>query len=238
MPASDLFENIAHVFWDLDHTIWDYKTNARLTIFELYKKHNIHKTTEHGPDIFHETYCKHNDLAWENYRKGIIDKTILRQRRFKDTFVELGMEPEGIYEVFETEFVEICPTKGNLMPGAMDALNHFHLNFQQHIITNGFKETQGVKMRTSGIHHFFNTLTNSEDTGFQKPHPEIFRIAMQSAGATVENSLMIGDNYEADVLGAYALGMKCVFYNPELVEIENMPEGIVVIRELTELVGL
>ncbi|MFM9943942.1 MAG: YjjG family noncanonical pyrimidine nucleotidase [Bacteroidia bacterium] len=235
-PLLDIFKNITHIFWDLDHTIWDYKTNARITIFELYAKHQIQNLTHHSPSVFHEVYCKHNDLAWEDYRKGIIDKTTLRQIRFKNTFMELGMKPEVIYEIFETEFVEICPTKGNLMPGAMKALTHFHLHFAQHIITNGFKETQSVKMQTSGIHHFFNTLTNSEDTGFQKPHPEIFKIALQSAGATPDNSMMIGDNYEADILGANALGMKCVFYNPESVPIENMSEDIVNIKELEELI--
>lgn len=234
----EIFKNVTHIFWDLDHTIWDYKTNARITIFELYEKHSINKSTSHSPDIFHKTYCKHNDLAWENYRNGIIDKAVLRQRRFKDTFIELGMEPEGMYQLFETEFVEICPTKGNLMPGALDALNHFHPKFEQHIITNGFKETQGVKIQTSGIHHFFKTLTNSEDAGVQKPHPEIFKIALKSAGATTENSLMIGDNYEADILGAHNLGMKCIFYNPESVDINNMPENIIVIKELGELVEL
>jgi len=232
----EIFNNITHIFWDLDHTIWDYSTNARLTIFELYEKHEVHKTTEHGPEIFHKTYCKHNDLAWENYRKGTIDKSVLRQRRFKDTFIELGMEPEGVYQLFEKEFVEICSTKGHLMPGALDALNHFHLKFEQHLITNGFKETQSVKIQTSGIHHFFKTLTNSEDARVQKPHPEIFKIALQSAGAEIDNSLMIGDNYEADIMGAYALGIKCIFYNPESVIIKNMPEDIVVIRELGELI--
>ena len=93
-------------------------------------------------------------------------------------------------------------------------------------------------MQTSGIHHFFKTLTNSEDAGVQKPHPEIFKIALKSAGATTENSLMIGDNYEADILGAHNLGMKCIFYNPESVDINNMPEDIIVIKELGKLVEL
>lgn len=233
----DFFNNITHIFWDLDHTIWDYKTNARLTIIELYEKHNVHLTTHHSPEVFNTVYCKHNDLAWENYRKGIIDKSILRQRRFKDTFLELGIEPDGRYQIFEKEFVEICPTKGHLMPGALEVLNHFHLKYEQHIITNGFKETQGIKMKTSGIHHFFNTVTNSEDAGCQKPHPEIFKIALQSAGATIENSLMIGDNFEADIIGAYDLGIKCIFYNPDSLEIENMPGDIFSIRDLGELVS-
>ena len=231
----DIFKNITHIFWDLDHTIWDYSTNARLTIFELYEKHGINEKMHHSPDTFHKTYCKHNDLAWEHYRNGIIDKTILRQRRFKDTFLELGVEPDTIYEIFETEFVEICPTKGHLIPGAREVLMLFNSKFEQHIITNGFKETQGVKIRTSGIDHFFKTITNSEDTGYQKPHPEIFKLAMQAAGANIQNSLMIGDNYEADILGAYNAGMKCVFYNPESHVIENIPGDILMITTFDEL---
>jgi putative hydrolase of the HAD superfamily len=229
------YPSITHIFWDLDHTIWDYPTNARLTIYELFEKYAIQNLTHHSPSVFHEVYCRHNDLAWENYRKGIIDKATLRERRFKDTFIELGMGPHPFYEHFEKEFVEICPTKGHLMPGALEVLTQFNSRFEQHII-NGFKETQGIKLQTSGIHHFFKTLTNSEDTGYQKPHPEIFKIAMERAGAKPENSVMIGDNYEADVLGAYDIGMKCVFYNPGVMAIENIPEGIVIITKLCELV--
>lgn len=231
-----ILHNIKHIFWDLDHTIWDYTTNARLTIFELYDRHNIKSLTHHDAAMFHKTYCKHNDLAWEHYRKGIINKAELRQRRFFDTFIELGLIPEGLSDVFETEFVERCPSKGILIEGALKVISHFSTRVDQHIITNGFKETQTIKMHSSGIHPFFKTMTNSEDAGFQKPHPEIFRMAMQSAGAKPENSLMVGDNYEADILGAYSIGMKCVFYNPSGQLVDNQPNEIRSISQLVELI--
>jgi putative hydrolase of the HAD superfamily len=232
---DNFFEGVSHIFWDLDHTIWDFSTNARLTIFELYHKYDLGKKMEHPPETFHSTYIRHNNLAWELYRKGEITKEHLRQRRFRDTFSELGTEPDALCHLFEKEFVELCPTKSVLIPGAFDALTLFSKTYRQHIITNGFKETQAVKMNTSGIHHFFETVTNSEDTGYQKPHPMIFKIAINEAGASVENSIMIGDNYEADILGAHALGMRCVFFDMHEESAEIPKDGIVKINHLNQL---
>lgn len=232
----DFFKGIEHVFWDLDHTLWDYSTNARITIFELYEKHAMHTKIEHGPDVFHQVYCKHNDIAWDQYRKGEIDKHILRQQRFRDTLIELGTDPNGIFDIFEKEFVEICPTKPHLMPGAREVLELFKHKFKQHIITNGFKETQSIKTFNSGIQHYFESVTHSEETGFQKPNPEIFRIALETVGATKENSMMIGDNFEADILGAFDFGMRCVYYNPGKLQHGLEDERLIDISDLGELI--
>lgn len=231
-------DKITDIFWDLDHTLWDYPTNARITIIELFEKYNLYRYTHHSSDIFHKTYCRHNDAAWDDYREGKIDKQTLRKLRFSNTFRELEIDNDKFHDIFENEFVEICPTKGNLMNGAMEILNFFENDFNQHIITNGFKETQEVKLNASGIVHFFKTITNSEDVGVQKPNPLIFSKALASASAIAEKSLMIGDNFEADILGAYNAGLKCVFYNHGSKKIENIPHGIVVISELNELRGL
>ncbi len=229
------FKDISHIFWDLDHTLWDYSTNSRLTIYELFEKHAIHQRIEHGPAVFHDTYSKHNDLAWLMYREGQIDKDALRKQRFQNTFLELGADPEGIAEIFEIEFVEICRSKPHLIEGAMEVLSFFEKTYRQHIITNGFKEALDHKILNSGIKHFFDTITNSEDSGYQKPNPEIFHIALNDAGATIENSVMIGDNLEADVLGAYQLGMKCVYFNPANQNSGLVPKDILTISKLKEL---
>jgi len=231
----NFFKDISHIFWDLDHTLWDYATNSKLTIYELFEKHDIHRRIEHGPEIFHDTYSKHNNLAWIQYREGQIDKETLRKQRFQNTFLELGTDPEGIAEIFENEFVEICRSKPHLIEGAMDVLNFFQKSYRQHIITNGFKEALDHKILNSGISQFFDTITNSEDSGYQKPNPEIFNIALKDAGATPRNSVMIGDNLEADVLGAYQLGMRCVYFNPANLNQELIPSNILTISKLREL---
>lgn len=238
-PGSELrsfFEGIEHVFWDLDHTLWDYHTNARVTLFELFDKHGMHHRMDHPPELFHEVYCRHNDIAWEQYRKGMIDKEQLRKQRFEHTLSELGTDPEGISALLETDFVALCPTKPHLIPGAREALHFFHKRYRQHIITNGFRETQGIKTRESGIRHFFDSVTHSEDIGIQKPHPDIFRHALEAAGATIENSVMIGDNYEADVLGAVSLGMRSVYFNPVQTATFLKTERMIEVNDLHKLV--
>lgn len=229
------FDNITDIFWDLDHTLWDYPLNARLTIFELFDTYHLQNMTDAGPDKFHLTYCRHNDLAWEDYRKGLIDKNTLRNRRFRNTFLELKMDPSPWHQLFEEEFVKICPTKGHLMPGALEVLHRFQGLYSQHIITNGFKETQSRKLEYAGIQHFFKTLTYSEETGFQKPHPEIFEAALNKASAKPHQSMMIGDNMDVDILGAHPLGMKCVFYNPDKVKMDAIAADILEINALSQL---
>ena len=227
--------NISDIFWDLDHTIWDYPTNAKITIFELFEKYNLNNLTIHSPEVFHKTYCKYNDSAWDEYRKGKIDKLTLRKLRFSNTFKELKIEKEEFHDIFEIEFVKICPTKGNLMKGALNALQFFEPLFKQHIITNGFKETQELKLKSSGISHFFDSITNSEDVGVQKPSPIIFEKAVSGALADKNKCIMIGDNYEADIVGAYNYGLKCVFYNHSGIEIKNIPSEIIVVDDLDVL---
>ncbi|NUM32760.1 MAG: noncanonical pyrimidine nucleotidase, YjjG family [Bacteroidetes bacterium] len=226
---------ITNIFWDLDHTLWDYPTNARLTVFELFEKYKLNELTKHKPEVFHNTYCHHNDAAWDDYRDGKIDKQTLRKLRFSKTFTELGIENEKFHEIFENEFVEKCPTKGNLMSGALEMLRFFEKDYKQHIITNGFKETQEIKLKTSGIFHFFSTITNSEDVGVQKPNPQIFKSALSAAATFAENSLMVGDNFEADILGAYNLGFNCIFFNHDSKKIENIPKEIVELNDLNDV---
>lgn len=233
--SKSLFHNISHVYWDLDHTLWDYETNARITIYELYDKFGLNEIPDQKPEDFHTVYCKHNDLAWERYRDGKITKEDLRKSRFRDTFFELGMIPDGISDLFEHEFVELCPQKPNLMDGAMDVLRLFSLSYTQHIITNGFRETQAVKLKSSGIDGFFSTIVHSDEIGYQKPHPLIFHNAMSLSGAKPEESLMIGDNFEADVLGAYKMGMKCIYFNPKEKEWPDEYPGIIAIKTLKQL---
>lgn len=230
--------HITDIFWDLDHTIWDYPTNAKLTIFELFSKYGLTEFTSHSPEKFHKSYCKHNDIAWEDYRNGKIDKLTLRKQRFSNTFKELGIEKDEFHDIFENEFVELCPTKSNLMVGSFEMLEFLNETFRQHIITNGFKETQEIKLKSSGITHFFKTITNSEDIGVQKPNTLIFQAALKSASAQAQNSVMIGDNYEADIIGAYNAGLNCIYYNQFDKSTENIPSEIVVINDLRKIGSL
>ena len=106
-----------------------------------------------------------------------------------------------------------------------------------HIITNGFKEVQRRKLEKSKLIHYFKTVTISEDVGVKKPDKLIFEHAIFSAKAKIENSIMIGDNYHADILGASALGMRAIYFNFHKTD-EQRRENVIIIENLKEILKI
>lgn len=198
-----------HLFFDLDGTLWDIHGNARITLEQMFAQFDLHHLSF---ESFHDVYLRHNERVWAMYRQGTMTKEELRTARFSRSFDDLGFSytPEWM-ERFAQAFVDQCPRQPHLIPGAMELLAYLNGNYTMHIITNGFKEIQGIKMDGSGLTPYFVENINSEDVGVRKPHPQIFEYALQLTGASKEESLMIGDDWEADILGARNFGMDQVF---------------------------
>ena len=148
------------------------------------------------------------------YRKGEISKADLRLQRFRDTFKTFGFEDDDFCRLFEEEYIDACPHQVQLLPGTFEVLEYLTANYKLHIITNGFSETQGIKMSKSGLEPFFQNVYSSENIGVNKPDALIFKEALRSAGADREESLMIGDSLAADIIGARKFGMDQVYFNP------------------------
>lgn len=203
-----------HIFFDLDHTIWDFDKNAEETLHELYHKYSLKHLGLNSPDIFIEVYTKNNHQLWADYHVGKISKQVLRQTRFSKTFIELGLSPELIPEEFENDYVIICPTKTNLFPQAHETLTYLKEKYILHIISNGFKESTEMKIGNTDLAKYFNTIFISEIIGFNKPDKAIFEHALNTAKAITSESLMIGDSIEADIRGAQNFGMKAIYFNP------------------------
>lgn len=206
---------LEHVFFDLDHTLWDFDKNATEALEELFHYYDLNKKGVHSFELFYEKYALINHKMWELYRKGEIDKHHLRTKRFEDTFRELGIKEEEIPSDLWEHYLRITPEKTNLIPGAMPLLTRLHeRGIQMHIITNGFAETQKRKLHAAHINMYFKNVFISEEMGFQKPMPQIFHKALELAGAETLNSIYIGDHPEADVQGAINVGLPVIFYNP------------------------
>lgn len=203
-----------HLFFDLDHTLWDFETNSKETLRELFDTHNLQQHTA-SFEAFYSAYHAVNEEKWRLYRLGQLDKATLRATRFLDTLKQFDLNHPELALHLDTEYLRKSPYKTNLLPGALDVLRNLHEKYTLHIVTNGFREVQGIKMEASGLVPFFKHTFSSEEVGVNKPDPRIFQHAMHHAGATVRGSLMIGDNWEADVLGAKKVGMDQVFFNPE-----------------------
>ncbi len=199
-----------HLFFDLDGTLWDIHRNAEITLQSMWSQFNL---DELKWSAFYKAYLHHNHRVWAMYRQGIMTKEELRTARFSRSMddAEVTYSPE-LLELFSQAFVDQCPRQPHLIPGALDLLNYLQgKGYVMHIITNGFKEIQGIKMDGSGLTPFFKHNINSEDVGVRKPDPKIFQYAFDLAGTNAKESLMIGDDWEADILGARNVDMDQVF---------------------------
>ena len=224
-------KNINDIFWDLDHTLWDFDRNSDLTIFKILKNNNIKVDVP----LFLKAYHPINRKYWELYRENKVSKSDLRFYRLSDTFKELNVKVfEKLIRKLSVDYINHLSDFNYLIPNAIAILEKFHSDYNMHIITNGFKEVQKRKLKKSGLLKYFKTITISEDVGFKKPSKEIFLHAIAKANAEIEKSVMIGDNFNADIIGAKRMGMKAIYYNFHKTS-EQKLEGILKIDNLLEL---
>lgn len=204
-----LRHTITDVFFDLDHTLWDFEKNSKLAFQKLFQDFDIKIPLEE----FLKYYEPINFKYWKLYREDQISKENMRHRRLTDTFAQLNHEfPPQLIGTLAEKYIDYLPLNNHLLPGAVEILEHLKPRYRLHIITNGFEEVQNRKLIHSGIEHYFDTITNSERVGVKKPNPEIFRYALNLAQTTPRQSIMIGDNLEADIMGAEALGFHTIHF--------------------------
>ena len=204
-----------HLFWDLDHTLWDFERNSQLALKELFEEQQLGQKLGIDFSEFHSTYKRYNEWLWEKYRHGLVTKADLRINRFLNTLKHYHYEDRSLAKWMEEEYLKRSPFMPHLMPGALEVLDYARSKYEMHIITNGFEEVQHIKMEKSGLGPYFREIITSESVGVRKPDPYIFKYSMRKTGAEPQNSLMIGDNWDADILGAKNSGMDQVFFNPE-----------------------
>ncbi len=204
-----------HLFFDLDRTLWDFEKSAHQAFQEMFEKHHLKDLGIEDWESFHNRYEVHNHRLWDLYRVGKIEKSLLMWKRFSDTLEEYGIKNNELAQALGNDYVRISPRKVNLYPYTMEVLEYLHPLYELHIITNGFQEVQHIKLETSGMDQYFKTLITSEKAGVKKPDPAIFEYALEKTGASAGNSLMIGDDYEVDIIGAGSIGMDQVFFDPE-----------------------
>jgi putative hydrolase of the HAD superfamily len=210
-----------HIFFDLDHTLWDFDRNSKEVLLHLFEKHqmDMHKIEF---ELFLQAHYQTTRQLWTLYNQNQIDQQKLREIRFPMIFEKLGISIEAInHKLLSEEYLYLTPRQPHLLPYALEVLEYLQKNYQLHIITNGFPEIQDLKLSSGGIQHFFPFVFTSAQSGFQKPHKEIFLHALATTQARVEESLMIGDNYETDIMGAQNAGLDAVFLNPQKTKFED-----------------
>ena len=227
-------KNIRHIFFDLDNTLWDHRKNAYLTLKEIYKRENVQEKYNLDFEDFHREYFTINERLWAQIRDGEIDKEYLRRHRFYDSFLFFGIDDYDLAQVFEQNFLDEILNYNDLVEGAFELLEYLsEKGYTLHILSNGFKEVTYRKCELSGIQNYFKTITSADELNVRKPQPEIYEYALKKANAKKEESIMIGDDWIADVEGALSFGIDAVFFDVFKDNFGN--DEVKVIRELKEL---
>ena len=224
-----------HIFFDLDRTLWHFEANSHKVLSNIYKHFELEKKID-SSEIFIEKYKEINEDLWALYRDDKVSKEDLRGKRFSNTLLYFKISDNGLGDEIGDYYVHHSPRQTELFPHAIRVLDYLKDKYQLHVITNGFEEVQHIKLSESKIANYFKEVILSERVGVKKPHPFIFKKAMSIANAKPNNSIMIGDDWYADIYGASRVGMDSIFFNPDKVAHNNkVDRQITCLSELMEI---
>lgn len=222
-------QNIKHIFFDLDHTLWDFDKNSEKAFKQIFKEQQISVDF----NKFIKIYLPINAEYWKLFRQGEVSKEELRFGRLKDTFNKFNYQvSDNFINKISNNYLEYLPVYNSLIEGAVELLEYLKRNYSLHIITNGFKEVQNQKLEKSNIKKYFQVVVTSECVGVKKPNPEIFEFALKEVKAKPEECVMIGDSYETDIIGAFNSGILPIHFN---IHKNNSLKGIISIDSLVDL---
>ena len=223
---------VQHIFFDLDHTLWDFEKNSGATFKSIFKELNF----EFSLEVFLDFYNPINHYYWKQYRENMISEVELRYLRLEKTFeaMKVPFTPSPLERIAEL-YIQQLSTHTELFEDTISVLEYLSSKYTLHIITNGFEHVQQRKLENSGIAHFFKTVLTAEKIGVKKPHPTIFLSAMKTAEVLPEHTMMIGDSLEADIQGALKLGMQAIHFNSHK---EAYHEECLIIDQLSDLTNL
>lgn len=228
---------IQHIFFDLDNTLWDHRRNAYLTLKEIFTRETVQDKYSIGFEEFHKEYFTINERLWAQIRDGEIDKDYLRKHRFYDSFMFFGIDDFELSQTFENNFLDEILNYNDLVEGAFDLLEYLaEKKYTLHILSNGFKEVTYRKCELSGIKNYFETITSADEINIRKPHPEVYDYALNKSGAKKEESMMIGDDWIADIEGAKSFGLKVIFF--DVFNDNYEADEVAVIKKLEEIKNL
>lgn len=213
-----------HLFFDLDHTLWDFEANAKATLEELYSSLKLKERGVDDFSLFYKNYLGHNERLWERYRNGFIKQEELRIKRMRQSLLDFKIADEPLAQTMSVQFLELLPSRTILFPYAKEILAYLiDKGYELHLITNGFEKTQHSKLKYSGLTSFFKEVITSEGSGSLKPNKEIFEYAFQKTKALPEQSIMLGDTLDVDIQGAINAGIDQVFINHNRIESHIQP---------------
>lgn len=225
---------IQHIFFDLDNTLWDHRRNAKLALEDLFNREQIREKYSLTFEEFHKECFTVNENLWAQIRDGEIDKEYIRKFRFYNTFLFFGIDDFELAQRFEINFLDEIVSYNHLVEGAFELLEYLsQKKYRLHVLSNGFKEVTYRKCELSGIKNYFETITSADEINIRKPHPEIFEYALSKSGTKKAESVIIGDDWIADIEGGLAFGMKAIFF--DVFNDNYTAEHVKTVKKLSEI---
>jgi putative hydrolase of the HAD superfamily len=224
-----------HIFFDLDRTLWHFDENSKKVLNDIYIQFKLEDSVKKSDDFIIK-YQEINEALWSDYRDEKVTKEELRTARFFNTLKFFNVNDIHLANDIGDYYIQESPKQTILFPDTIEVLGYLSKKYKLYIITNGFEEVQFIKLKESKIHHFFEEVILSERVGVRKPHPLIFKRALKASGATSNNSIMIGDDWYADIYGAQRVKMDHIYFNPNRTEHNN--EVTTEINALNELYNI
>lgn len=225
---------IQHIFFDLDNTLWDHRRNAKLALEDLFKREQIRAKYSLTFEEFHKEYFTVNENLWAQIRDGEIDKEYIRKFRFHNTFLFFGIDDFELAQRFEINFLDEIVSYNHLVEGAFELLEYLsQKKYRLHVLSNGFQEVTYRKCELSGIKNYFETITSADEINIRKPQPEIFEYALNKSGTKKAESVIIGDDWIADIEGGPAFGMKAIFF--DVFNDNYSAENVKTVKKLSEI---
>jgi YjjG family noncanonical pyrimidine nucleotidase len=224
------------IFFDLDHTLWDYEMNARETLVELFNEFKLEAKGVTDAESFYQQFKIVNLALWDLYDRELVSQQYIRIERFKRILDHFCCYHEKLSNDLSDEYLSRCPTKTNLIPHANEILEYLFANYRLTVVTNGFEEIQNVKLSSGNLHRFFDHIITSQKAGHRKPSQKIFEYAMNANSVKCCEVVMIGDNLVTDVGGARGASIDTIFFNPDrITHTSQMNHEISCLSELKKI---
>jgi YjjG family noncanonical pyrimidine nucleotidase len=203
------------IFFDLDHTLWDYETNSCDTLLELFNTYALQSSGVTDCKTFQQQFKKVNTELWDLYDRGLITNEVIRRERFKKILGHFNISNEELCEKLSIDYLYACPKKSTLIPFAVETLSYLAGKYSMTIVTNGFDEIQNVKLSSGDLHRYFQHIVTSQKAGAKKPSRQIFEYAMKIHDVRAHEAVMVGDNLITDIGGALNASIDTIYFNPE-----------------------
>lgn len=203
-----------HIFFDLDHTLWDYEYNSRKVLREMYAHFGLNKHLSSTCDEFILSFCDANATLWHAFNLGQITRNEIRNDRFVKILKQCGCGDLPLGDTLSDYYLYHCPRQTRIMEDADLILDYLNRKYHLSIVTNGFDDVQYVKLQSCGLDKYFKNVFTSDTVGHKKPDPQIFEHALEVLGVDRRQVLMVGDNPVTDIQGAKNAGITPLLFNP------------------------